>query len=835
MNKTGRAKISQCMIVKNEEKNIERALSWGKGIVAEQIVVDTGSTDRTVEIARELGAKVYSFSWIDDFSAAKNFAISKARCSWIAFLDADEYFQEEDAGELLLLLQKLHPHACDGVETRWVHFNDEGKIIAMDTQIRIFRNQSDIRYTRKIHEHLAAADGRNLRIWDASKDLSIFHTGYAPKQMQEKKSNERNLRLILKEIEENPDEYVMYGYLGNEYIAAGEWEKAREAYQKVIALTPETMHGKYDLETSGFPVRLLELLCVLADTGEGELLELYRKVSAGWPQEGDYDYLMGNYYAGQQRFGEAEEYLLRALHKQEHAQNRQCCSKVSANRAKIDELLALCRLNCRDYPQAQPQQESAGEAITQPQQESTGEAITQLRQECKAQVQDKARTGISQCMIVKNEEKNIVQALSWGRGIVDEQIVVDTGSTDQTVELAKKMGAKVYSFSWIDDFAAAKNFAISKAGGEWIAFLDADEYFSGEDAKKLKKLLGEIGSQEAVLTGWVQLKDNGEVLSVDSQIRIFRNLPNLRYHRRIHEYLAVEEEKGQRRLCYWDASGDLAIFHTGYGEAASEKKRSDRRNIRLLQMELEERPGDYELLGYLGNEYESFEEWDLAEDAYRKAVASMPKHVRGEYDGTTSGCVFRLLELLCVLPGKKEKEILDFYRWADATWPEEGDFSYVVGKYFAVHGNFSEGENYLKKALATVETYGTASRSSLVAAKVMDIYELLAMCCYNQGNLQDCVKLATALLKENPYLMTTAILLISAFHQDMLSRAQAKSGAGQVAELLGKSFYDFSSLKDRMFVLRAATDAGYPELVEVIRRLFSPEELAQIDRALNKD
>ncbi len=821
MNKTGRARISQCMIVKNEEKNIERALSWGKGIAAEQIVVDTGSTDRTVEIARELGAKVYSFSWIDDFSAAKNFAISKARYSWIAFLDADEYFQEEDASELLLLLQKLHPHACDGVETRWVHFNDEGKIIAMDTQIRIFRNQSDIRYTRKIHEHLAAADGRNLRIWDASKDLSIFHTGYAPKQMQEKKSNERNLRMILKEIEENPDEYVMYGYLGNEYIAAGEWEKAKEAYQKVIALTPETMHGKYDLETSGFPVRLLELLCVLADTGESELLELYKKVSGGWPEEGDYDYLMGNYYAGHQRFGEAEEYLLRALDKQEHAKNRQCCSKIFANRAKIDELLALCRLNRGNCPQ--------------PQKEGERETIIKLQQETNAEIPPTARKGISQCMIVKNEEKNIVQALSWGRGIVDEQIVVDTGSTDQTVELAKKMGAKVYSFSWIDDFAAAKNFAINKASGEWIAFLDADEYFPGEDAKKLKKLLGEIGSREAVLTGWVQLKDSGEVLSVDSQIRIFRNLPNLRYHRRIHEYLAVEEEKGQRRLYFWDASGDLAIFHTGYGEAASEKKRSDRRNIRLLQMELEENPGDYELLGYLGNEYESFEEWDLAEDAYRKAVASMPKHVRGEYDGTTSGCVFRLLELLCVLPGKKEKEILDFYRWADASWPEEGDFSYVVGKYFAVHGNFSEGENYLKKALATVETYGTASRSSLVAAKIMDIYELLAMCCYNQGNLQDCVKLTTALLKENPYLMTTAVLLISAFHQDMLSRAQEKSGAGQVAELLGKSFYHFSSLKDRMFVLRAATDAGYPELVEVIRSLFSSEELAQIDRALNKD
>ena len=81
--KPGPIRISQCMIVKNEEKNIERALTWGKGIVSEQIVVDTGSTDRTVEIAERMGAKVYHFKWIDDFSAAKNFAISKAKGNWI--------------------------------------------------------------------------------------------------------------------------------------------------------------------------------------------------------------------------------------------------------------------------------------------------------------------------------------------------------------------------------------------------------------------------------------------------------------------------------------------------------------------------------------------------------------------------------------------------------------------------------------------------------------------------------------------------------------------------------------------------------------------------------
>ena len=85
-----RAKISQCMIVKNEEANIERALSWGKGVVSEQIVVDTGSTDRTVEIAERMGAKIYHFEWIYDFAAAKNFDISKAKYEWIVFLGAFE-------------------------------------------------------------------------------------------------------------------------------------------------------------------------------------------------------------------------------------------------------------------------------------------------------------------------------------------------------------------------------------------------------------------------------------------------------------------------------------------------------------------------------------------------------------------------------------------------------------------------------------------------------------------------------------------------------------------------------------------------------------------------
>ena len=148
------ARISQCMIVKNEERNIEKALSWGKSIMWEQIVVDTGSTDHTVELAAKLGAKVVHFQWIDDFAAAKNFAIDQARGEWIAFLDADEYMEPGDAKKMGEVLERLTHDAIDAVSTGWQQINDKGEIFLSGTQIRFFRNRPDIRYRRKIQEQL---------------------------------------------------------------------------------------------------------------------------------------------------------------------------------------------------------------------------------------------------------------------------------------------------------------------------------------------------------------------------------------------------------------------------------------------------------------------------------------------------------------------------------------------------------------------------------------------------------------------------------------------------------------------------------------------------------
>ena len=208
-------RLSQCMIVKNEEKNIEKALGWAKPVAYEQIIVDTGSTDKTVEIAEKMGAKVYHFKWINDFSAAKNYAIEQATGDWIAFLDADEYFSPEDTDKLITLLEEIKNDPERNKNTTvlrmpWIQLNEKGEAFATYKQSRIFRNIKEIRYKGKIHEHLTGI-GDIVFI----ENISVMHTGYASSAFEETSKLERNIELLREELKENPENMQIKAYLAD--------------------------------------------------------------------------------------------------------------------------------------------------------------------------------------------------------------------------------------------------------------------------------------------------------------------------------------------------------------------------------------------------------------------------------------------------------------------------------------------------------------------------------------------------------------------------------------------------------------------------------------------
>lgn len=150
---------------------------------------------------------------------------------------------------------------------------------------------------------------------------------------------------------------------------------------------------------------------------------------------------------------------------------------------------------------------------------------------------------ISVCMIVKNEEKNLADCLDCLKGIADEIIIVDTGSTDATKAIASKYTNKVYDFEWINDFAAARNFAFSKATMDYIYSADADERLDEENRQRFldlkEALLPEV---EIVQMYYCNQLENNTIYSFDKEYRpkLYKRVRQFVWQERIHEAVALE-------------------------------------------------------------------------------------------------------------------------------------------------------------------------------------------------------------------------------------------------------------------------------------------------------
>ena len=210
-----------------------------------------------------------------------------------------------------------------------------------------------------------------------------------------------------------------------------------------------------------------------------------------------------------------------------------------------------------------------------------------------------SRPRVSLTMIVKNEAATLGQCLASVRDLVDEMIVVDTGSKDNTKEIAVQCGARVFDFSWCDSFAAARNEALRHAPGEWILWLDADEYFDDANRDKLRRLLGSLDHQNAafVMKQSSPSQQGGSAMLVD-QVRLFRNLPAIRWDYRVHEQILLSVRRAGHEVHFTD----ITLTHTGYVDPALRRSKLER-NLRLLYLDLAERPEDAFTLFNLGWAY----------------------------------------------------------------------------------------------------------------------------------------------------------------------------------------------------------------------------------------
>lgn len=431
----------------------------------------------------------------------------------------------------------------------------------------------------------------------------------------------------------------------------------------------------------------------------------------------------------------------------------------------------------------------------------------------------KTKIRLSQCMIVKNEEKNIRRALTWGKSIVCEQIVVDTGSTDKTVEIAEEMGAKVYHFDWIDDFSAAKNFAIEQATGNWIAFLDADEYFLKEDAEKIIPLITKLKEEKkgikktiVIRTPWINIDDEGKVASVGAQDRLFYNMPELRYKNRIHE--ALELDKGIEAEIF-DAKNILNIYHLGYGKKELDEKGKIQRNFELVNLEVKENPENYNAWVYVGDSLFGKKKYEQAEEVYNKIIDNIDKVTPMEHKERVF-CNF--LKLKYLKGCKEEAEVLRVYQKSQECFCTSPDAEYWVGQWMFDNGNIKKGIEFFELSLKKSDHYKEYGVLTIMGL-IPKVYQKLFFSYKLLNNVSEAVRYGVLYLRIEPYGEDVLCEILRLLEADSRDVKNVEAIMGFLSKL-----YDLTRAKNKFYLYRIFGKFSFPMLQEKLYVLLSQKE-----------
>lgn len=603
-----RHRLSVCMIVKDGGSDLRRCLGSVAPIADELIVVDTGSSDDSVPLAKSFGAQTSFFEWIEDFSAARNASLEKATGDWILWMDADDYLNAED--------QQKVSQAVNLVPDRGLYFtlaNEGGYDTTAFQQVKMFPNHPEIRFERTVHETVVPSLqrlGMNIVVTDGI----VRHTGYSSRDIVARKRT-YYLELMNKWLDANPDDHDICFRVGHTHYSCGERESALQYFGSIMSAGQDavkplsvfqkaaTFRGRTYLELGEYSKAEKDLRAALVCDVDNVLALLS----------------LGDALTKQKKFEEAIGYLERAKHgkvdktfpiERELVAYSirfflgQCCQELGRYSEARESFSEACQI--------MPSRSEAREALLQTQSSvsavETGAGGSSFRD---VELEEGYDPTLALCMIVKNEEDCLWKCLDSVEGLFDEIIIVDTGSDDGTVAVAQRYGAKIGYFEWCDDFSAARNAAIDLVDADWIIWLDADDLLLKEHHEEIRQLI-RSGPDKSY---FFVLDDQGYENVSCLQMRLFPNLQGVVFDMPVHEQVTPSLAKLGVRMI----PTEIRVVHTGYTtpEIVEEKKE---RYLGIMEKWLVEHSQNYIVRSHVALTYYSTGRLQEAVDSYKMIV-----------------------------------------------------------------------------------------------------------------------------------------------------------------------------------------------------------------------
>ena len=801
-------KISACYIVRNEAEELRRSLASVRAAADEIIVVSTAGSRSVADVAAEFHAHLYDFAWENNFANARNYALKQCRGDFVIFLDADEYF--------------FHPEQLrDGIEAA-IHENKDVDIIMislcnfmtensmMDAMRmwspRILR-MPGLHYEGMIHEQAVRDDGGERVLAYGDPRLAAGHTGYLKERGAEK--IRRNIAMLEHDAEMHGRTAMHAFYLADCYFGLKD-------YAKTLILSKEALQGDIAFigEESKICHQMIESMRAL-HYADDEMLDVANEALKKFPQLPDFYAQRGMILCGLTRYREAAESFEEALRRytDDHLSTHDTSFFNDAVAALVAERLSLIYQELGEPASAK--------LWTERQRAYMGENMG-------AETQENVR--ITACYIVRDDAVHLRKSIESLRLQVDELIVLDTGSQDDTADAAKACGAAVYHWAWQDDFAAARNAALAHVTGDWIVFIDADEYFSLETRNHLRAVIEEADCTdgEVLLIPWHNIDETTEETLLDSYApRIFRRREGRHYMGRIHEEL--READGTAPPSKIITPECLTLVHTGYSHALTREK--GERNLRLLLKEMEQSDNPERCWRYLAETYDNLGNERMAEHYALLDIGF------GRWSVIYASASHRiLLRIYAAQPMLREK-YLAVAEQAAREFPELPEMHAEYAEALAAFHRYEDAIAAAERAL-TCETVSVSTDRSLFTAEMREeLHRRVGIWCHIMERAAE-LRISAAVFVRDDVRDMECWLSNTAVYADerIVVDTGSTDGTRALAEKAGGNVIDFAWQDDFAAARNAAIGAvsgDWAVVLDADESFFAPSEvrayLAMVD------